>query len=127
MRRPSWTSLATALALLTAACAPALRWDKAGASDDDIALAQQDCRSAAAAELRSDRIFRTERFYGRAIDATGIDPADQMAVERRFQEADYHHLQAQLLNDCMQGKGYRQFPADAPTPQPKKPQPPFKT
>ena len=103
-----------------------MRWDRAGASDDDIALAQQDCRADVATVLRSERMFRTERFHGRAIDATRIDPAGQMAVERRFQEAEYRRLQTQLFNDCMDSKGYRLYPDDAPKPQPKKPQAPFK-
>lgn len=117
-------ALATAAFLLTA-CAPAMRWDKAAASDDDIALAIQDCNAAVAAELRSERIFRQESLHSRAIDPMRTD---QAAVERRFQEADYRRLKNRLFNDCMTAKGYQRLPADAPKPKPAKPSPaPFAT
>lgn len=111
-----------ALVLLSTAvaCSPSTRWDKAGSTDDDIAIAVQSCNAEVARELRKSRFARQERFTGRDNSVVGIGGSRQTAVAQRFEEAEYRRVKDQLFATCMVRQGFRQIPADAPKPTNKK-------
>ena len=106
------------LGLLSAAvaCSPAMRWDKAGSTDDDIAIAVQSCNAEVARELRKSRFARQERFASRDNSDVGIGGSRQSAVAQRFEEAEYRRVSDQLFASCMVRQGFHQVPGDAPKP-----------
>ena len=102
-----------AIGLLAAGCGPPMRWDKPGASAENVQNDQLECRRAAANEA-----FRNYAFYsGFGIMGPpfwGFRSRPDYFIWRQRLETDRAFYEMRLANFCMRNKGYTQVPVNEP-------------
>jgi hypothetical protein len=97
------------LAALSAACAfgeATGAWEKPGMTEESKAKDMFNCRDYAHQRIQSRAVRETETQHSRAVAAQDVARNDEMAAERRMQEAEHLQLERQIFDDCMRANGY---------------------
>jgi hypothetical protein len=117
--------------LAVAGCGPAMRWDKAGATDETAAADMTSCRQAAMQEAN--------RYYPFGYYPSGFGTLgwgwglyrSNWSLWQIRQDNDRFYAENRLTAFCMRTKGYEQVPVQqapqtqAPHPPPASPEPPL--
>lgn len=102
------------ISLLAAGCGPPMRWDKPGASAENVQSDQFECRRAAADEAFRSYAFHTG-FLMMGPPFWGYNQRPDYFLWRQRIETDRAFYEMRLTSFCMRNKGYTQVPANEQT------------
>lgn len=97
------------LVAMLGACAfgqPSGSWEKPGMTEESKAKDMYNCRDYARERMQSRAVSEVETQHSRAVAAQDLARNDEMAAERRMQEAEHLRLERQIFDECMRANGY---------------------